>query len=111
MSDTDEEESNDATMSGIEKLPDNSLDSSTTELLKENSDAEDNQEQNSTVDEKPPRQQPQRKLALKKSETAGPPKQTIISMFHAMKRKVTHGKDADQSRENLKVQRSDTSNS
>ena len=99
-------------MSGIEELPDNSLDSFTTEPLQENSDAEDNQEQKFTVDEKPPRPQPRRKLTLKKSETAGPPKQTIISMFQlAMKRKVTPGKDADLSRENLKVQRGDTSKS
>ena len=111
MSDTDEEDTNDTTMSGIEELPDNSLDSSTTETLQENSDAEDNQEQKSTGYEKPPRPQPRRKLTLKKSETAGPPKQTIISMFQAMKRKVTHGKDADLSRENLKVQRGDTSKS
>ena len=97
MSDKDEEDTNDTTLSGIEQLPDNSLDSSNTEPLQENSDAEDNQEQKSRVDEKPPRPQP--------------PKQTIISMFHAMKRKVTPGKYADLSRENLKVQRGDTSKS
>ena len=65
MADTDEEESNDTTISGIEELPDNSLDSSTTEPLQENSDAEGNQEQKSTADEKPPRPQPRRKLTLK----------------------------------------------
>ena len=85
--------------------------SETTEPLQENSDAEDNQEQKSTVDEKLPRPRPRRKLTLKKSETAGPPKPTIISMFQAMKWHEITGNDADLSRENLKVQRGDTSKS
>ena len=67
--------------------------------------------QESPVVEELPKPQPRRKLALKKPEVAVPPKQTITSMFNAMKRKITPGKDADISRDNLKVQRGDTSKS
>ena len=110
-SDTDEEDTNDITTSGIEELPDNSINSPAAESPQRNNDADEALEQESLVVEELPKSQPRRKLALKKPEVAVPPKQTITSMFNAMKRKITPGKDADMSRDNLKVQRGDTSKS
>ena len=110
-SETDGEDTNDITMSGIEELPDNSIDSPAAESPQRNNDADEAREQESPVVEELPKPQPRRKLALKKPEVAVPPKQTITSMFNAMKRKITPGKDADISRDNLKVQRGETSKS
>ena len=110
-SNTEEEDINDITMSGIEELPGNSIDSPAAESPQRNNDADEAREQESLDVAELPKPQPRRKLALKKPEVVVPPKQTITSMFNAMKRKITTGKDADISRDNLKVQRGDTSKS